>query len=880
MRAQLANTATNVTQVDHTGHHGKRLDPVQARSQGAWSATETTDTNREVTAACNKAAKHEGEHRQGRPQRDVGQKDAQDCVGCEVGWWQSDSPPVGGNKPTKVDGTAEAPGGGHNGTESDGVRREQQRPPPHRECFEVDVKTYCDYASACGVVAALGRMLLSFLIAYCRPRRGAAPPRASACDCPHLVSGACRADHGRHHSRNPREGRERRGKGWQCRKVGRRRLSQPRGRACRPVHPHSACSTPRCRAAHGLHDAAWAEVHFDAQRRHLEPQRCSMGQCCSNSRCQLRAAGIGRCGGAIWPNWLLTSCAHEDSMDGWRWPRWSHRHGGMSAAGARRNRNRGASRHAPFHCHRVGRREGGTERRAVRVAPRLATSGRACMAMAMLWAVVFRYGEARHPGPPPPKTASAGCGAAVYPKPLRPGFRDVRCSGYEGGVPGEAPRLDRFQLEVETVNATAWRSALRRMERTTARVVLVQETKVREKDIARFSAQALRRGWQTIWTPAIRGKKGKASGGAVICARMPVTLSQPPRGPSEVVLGRVVAAMMEAPGCRPTVLYCGYLKDGIGADGENLSHLARTGAHRNMQPEGIQMLMGADFNFTPQALEATDFPSEVGGVVIHPGDGATTCRTAKSASLLDYFVVSKGLAKGVERIDVVERSGVKTHTPVILRFHPRLTSLKALALRKPPTLGTEPIIGPRRPPPNWAPLTAQLEKIATKARRVGRKGIDDEYQRAFENWADLAEQEVQDATGERVPKKGLRGRAPRLFWRSILPEKVVPRASDAVIAIRAFASALDDIRRHVDAFGGPGTSNEEDEMKASLRADSDSLSKIEAMTAAEKFMPLIRKARALVAERSDPGAKVEPPVVHPGRHTDAGNGPNGNESAP
>ncbi len=195
--------------------------------------------------------------------------------------------------------------------------------------------------------------------------------------------------------------------------------------------------------------------------------------------------------------------------------------------------------------------------------------------------------------------ASAGVGAAVYPKPLRPGFRNVRCSGFEGGVPGEGPAPEQFQLEIETMNGTAWSSAVRRLERTTAHIVLVQETTLTAKDVPRISVQAKRRGWQTVWVAAGVGKRGMPSGGVVICARAPVELSDPPRGPKEVVAGKVVAAMAEAPGCRPMLIYCGYLKDGVGANEENLGILARIGAHRGLQPEGMQIMVGADFNLPP-----------------------------------------------------------------------------------------------------------------------------------------------------------------------------------------------------------------------------------------------------------------------------------------
>ncbi len=544
--------------------------------------------------------------------------------------------------------------------------------------------------------------------------------------------------------------------------------------------------------------------------------------------------------GARWPSWVRDQWDLDVELYGWRWPRWKTRCHRASG----RPRSRGLRKVTD-----AGRRSSAERGRVRTPARRMGLITFAYAVATLFWAGVTRYGEARHPGPAAGNPRMAGSGTVLYPRPLRPGFRDIRCSGFGRSAPGEQPLDDLFQLEVESVNATAWRSAVRRIERSPAQVLLVQETKVLARDIPKMSAQARRRGWQTLWSPAIPGKRGKASGGVAICAKLPVALSGPPRGPSEVVQGRVVAGMIEAPGCRPTVVYSGYFKDGVGANEENLGYLARVGAHCGLQPEGVQKLVGADFNMTPDVLEETGFPSKVDGTIINPGGGVTTCRTAKAASLIDYFVVSKGMAKGVECVSTIERSGIKTHTPVALRFHARLTSLKALALRKPPALGTEALIGPRLPPPDWTPLTRRLGSLAEKASRVGRAAVEAEYQQAFERWADLAEQEIHAATGEPILKAGLRGRAPRLFWRSILPEKVDPRAADGVVAVRALGALVDDARRigrtfaDADARGPCG-----DDRRAALRSVAREMAAVRGMPGAAPLSHLTTRATDLIEE--------------------------------
>ena len=82
-------------------------------------------------------------------------------------------------------------------------------------------------------------------------------------------------------------------------------------------------------------------------------------------------------------------------------------------------------------------------------------------ALVLLWIAVVRVGEASNPGPRAvcDNYSLTGHGVARYRKLLRLGFRNVRCSGFEGGVEAEFPMDDLFQLKVATVNAIAWTSA-------------------------------------------------------------------------------------------------------------------------------------------------------------------------------------------------------------------------------------------------------------------------------------------------------------------------------------------------------------------------------------------------------------------------------------
>ncbi len=120
-------------------------------------------------------------------------------------------------------------------------------------------------------------------------------------------------------------------------------------------------------------------------------------------------------------------------------------------------------------------------------------------------------------------------------------------------------------------------------------------------------------------------------------------------------------------------------------------------------------------------------------------------------------------------------------------------------MRKPPPLGTEALIGPKRLVADWAPLEAtagELEKNAMDDsfhvdvlhRRLGE---------LYQNWADQAELELVEGTyaGHDMPKKGLRGRAPVLVWRSILPERAERSEDGNGVRWRNLANSALDVQR-------------------------------------------------------------------------------------
>jgi hypothetical protein len=337
---------------------------------------------------------------------------------------------------------------------------------------------------ACGL-SFVDVMLLIVVTQMVGPRR-----ETRGCTCAHGIRQARRAV----------------ARGTASRWIGRRRMRLPRSTTRRRL---SRCATC-CRRRRGR--PRLAGLHrCECEARQVARRTFTADGAHSRYDDFSTSVGKGECTRVFWPDWIYEHWDLDAELDGWRWPRW-----------ARRNRCDGLRRGRQERCTVTSGQWGSPGGRG-RTGCAFGRLLIACSAATLFWTGVTRYGEARHPGPAPNAATSTGAGTVVYPRPLRPGFRDVRCSGFGRAVPGEAPLEGKFQLEIETVNATAWRSAVRRLERSSAQVVLVQETRVLRRDVPRFSAQARRKGWQTLWSPAVPGKRGKASGGVAICARLPVS---------------------------------------------------------------------------------------------------------------------------------------------------------------------------------------------------------------------------------------------------------------------------------------------------------------------------------------------------------------------
>ncbi len=382
-------------------------------------------------------------------------------------------------------------------------------------------------------------------------------------------------------------------------------------------------------------------------------------------------------------------------------------------------------------------------------------------------------------------------------KPGKVGFWGTPMPGMLDARPaGDDCEEERFALTVDSCNATSAGSLYRFLKRTVADLVLCQEHHLPPRDIAGASTRLRCMGWQSMWLPAIPGKGGGWSAGVAVLARTPVMISLPPAGSDMVHPGRAIAAKVEAPGLRAFLAYSLYLRDGEGMSEENLGILGEVGAHAEAH-DGIPFIIGADFQNTPAAVAHMGFADSAGAAIMATGHPRGTCRMKKASTEIDFYVVSKDMARAVRTISTVEGVGTRPHVPVRLQFYPRVTSLKALVLRLPPALPTARIIGPTREPGSWEELTRRAEAMEVKVReQAPLSEIEDQLVDLYSKWADAAEAEIVEATGMNGRTKiGLRGKQPNFVWRSMVPERKPRDDDDGCDAWRWIAAVIWNVRQ-------------------------------------------------------------------------------------
>ncbi len=422
-------------------------------------------------------------------------------------------------------------------------------------------------------------------------------------------------------------------------------------------------------------------------------------------------------------------------------------------------------------------------------------------------------GQAGNPGPPTLLrwVSAITTSVVAYAAPGKEGFHGVHNAGHSHAADDPPPR-EPFVLKLATANTTGWRPLQAFLSVTDANVVFAQEHRLLGESIPMASAWARKNGWRSVWAPAIRGPGGGAAAGTVVLTKNFIGLRHPDRGKSVVVEGRAAAAVIEPPSSRPFIGYAAYYHHGQGLGRANLALTADIGSHWELQADDtLQMVIAADFNMAPATFAQAGLAKRIWGRVVAPQNPRGTCRSRWRASTYDYYFMSAALADLVHEVVIKEGTGIRTHTPVIATFQPRLAALKALSIRAPPCLPLEPVFGPRPPPPRWHALLKVAEELVSFVRADGDYDHADRLlTETYARWMDMAEEELADATGTDLPKWGCRSKGPRLRWKSVLPEvRRTPKPSGAaalawLMDIARDATRIPAHRKNSDADGVHG----------------------------------------------------------------------------
>ena len=214
------------------------------------------------------------------------------------------------------------------------------------------------------------------------------------------------------------------------------------------------------------------------------------------------------------------------------------------------------------------------------------------------------------------------------------------------------PRFDEqgLQLQVLTINGTTWPStkAFLGVLDASVQVVLCQEHHLDEQSVPDAQAWCKKRGWNSIFAPAIATEAGGTQGGVSILAREGLGLMSPTNVQAELVKGRALAAIVQAPGYSDMMMVSLYLRHGLGIQGPNVETLVAIACA--MEEERLPTVIGGDFNAGPSAVEESTFTERTRTAITKPL--GKTCVTRNSCSLIDFFVVSVPLASLVEKRDL------------------------------------------------------------------------------------------------------------------------------------------------------------------------------------------------------------------------------------
>ncbi|CAK0911035.1 unnamed protein product, partial [Prorocentrum cordatum] len=155
----------------------------------------------------------------------------------------------------------------------------------------------------------------------------------------------------------------------------------------------------------------------------------------------------------------------------------------------------------------------------------------------------------------------------------------------------------------------------------------------------------------------------------------------PPKAPAPDVRERARAV----PGGVEFLAVSAHLKDSEGLSERNIGLLSTIGALLTSRQGSF--VVGADFQMEPEVLASSELVSTLPANIVYP-DVAGTCAgtSTQGVRMLDYFIVSIGLAKAIRSTDLVLEAATKPHKPARIAFFPQIAQLQALGFAKPPPI--------------------------------------------------------------------------------------------------------------------------------------------------------------------------------------------------
>ena len=214
---------------------------------------------------------------------------------------------------------------------------------------------------------------------------------------------------------------------------------------------------------------------------------------------------------------------------------------------------------------------------------------------------------------------------------------------------------------IDTTNPNAWSTGKRQiLARTSADVVLMQETKQRENKTDTAKRQADRLGWRVHLGPALVTSALGTSGGTAVASRKGLG-SSPHNFIADGFKHRIGAAWICAVVKGGVHCFSLYLKDGDDMGDTNTAILTQLAAA--IAAVDGPWVVGGDWNMTPKALLDSNWPSIVKGHIHAPA--LPTCND----STYDFFLVSSSLNEAVRGIVRLSDGGCKPHWTVRLYLH-------------------------------------------------------------------------------------------------------------------------------------------------------------------------------------------------------------------